>query len=237
MSYQQIPLLAGKPFRLDIPGKLLLIDSPGDAAGVDVQLVRNGTPGTVMPNRKAAFRHVGAFDAVILTTETNSTVGLFLSFDDVQLGVSDGSAVTVPGGVAIINADDAPIPVKFAGTVAPVMGTITNSDEQAVPVAQKAGAVFDTRPALAATVTNVAPVAVNDAAALMLAAGAARRGVRVKNMGANPVALGGAGIVFSNAVVLLQPGETWNENEAPGAAWYCICEAGMASTVNIQTIA
>jgi hypothetical protein len=98
MSYQQIPLLAGKPFRLDIAGALLLIDSPGVAGGVDVQLVRNGTPGPTMPNRKTAFRHVGAFDGVIFTAVADTMLGVFLSFDDVQLGVSDGSAVTVPGG-------------------------------------------------------------------------------------------------------------------------------------------
>jgi hypothetical protein len=75
------------------------------------------------------------------------------------------------------------------------------------------------------------------AAAVFLVASALRRGFRIKNVGANSVAIGGDGLNYANAVVLIQPGETWNENEALGAAWSCICGAGLASTINIQTIA
>lgn len=149
MSYQKIPLLAGKPYQVDIAGTLFLMDTPGVALGVDVALVRNGTPAAIMPNRKAAFRHVGAFDGVMLTSSVDTTVGFFISFDDVQLGVNDGSNVAVPGGVAITNPVGNPIPVTFSQQIVPLGSVeVSNSDAKAIPVVQKAGASF------AATVTN-----------------------------------------------------------------------------------
>jgi hypothetical protein len=50
------------------------------------------------------------------------------------------------------------------------------------------------------------------------------------------VAIGGAGLTFANAAVLMQSGKSWNESEAPGVAWSCICDVGLASTLNLQTI-
>lgn len=239
MSYFSIPLLAGQPYKLESPGRLVLVDSLGAADSVDITLIVNGAEGKQMPSRKTAFRLVANFDGVILQTSVDATVGIFLSFDDVQLGVSDGASVKVPDGVLVTNTDAEPVPVRtpvgaplevnFAGTVAPVLGDVTviNTTAEAIPVIEN----------FASTVTNGAPVAVTDVAGVLIAASAARRGLRIKNVGANPVAIGGAGVVYANAAVLIQAGETWNENEAPGAAWYCICDTGLAATLNIQTIA
>lgn len=240
MSYQNIPLLAGVPCRLDIAGKLLLVDSVGVAGAVDVAMVRGGTPSATMPARMPGFRLAGDFDGVMLTAAVDTVVGLFLSFDDVNLGTNR---------LQISNPAADPVNVLFAGTVAPVLGNVkvSNVDAEAVPVVQKIGAAFTVKPDAAAefkvrgyqaqAVSNVAPAAVAAAAAVFLAADPARRGFRVKNNGANAVAIGGAGLTFGNAAVLVQPGETWNENEAAGAEWSAICDAAMASTLNIQTIA
>ena len=228
MSYQKIPLLAGVSHTLDIPGRLLLIDSPGVAGSVDVALVKNGTPGATMPGRKGGFRCLEQFDGVQLTSATATTVTLFLSFEDVNLGTNQ---------LEITNSAASPVNVTFTSAIAPLGSvTVNNTDAQAVPVVQKAGAEFVVRGYLAQTVANVAPVAVTAVAGVLLAAAATRRGFRVKNVGANPVAIGGAGLTFAAAAVLIQPGETWNENEAPAAAWSCICDAALASTLNIQTI-
>lgn len=216
MSYYSIPLLAGVPCRLDIPGKLILIDSTGVASGVDVELIKKGTPQTKMPMRKFAFRLVADFDGVILTAPVNASVAFFLSFDDVQIGVSDGSAVSVPAGVAITNTVGNPVNVNFTGTVTPVLGSVTSI--------------------LAATVNDRAQVAVTAARSVLVAVGATRRGLRIKNVGVNAVAIGGATLTYATAAVLIQAGETWNENEAPGAAWYCMCDVALASTLNIQDI-
>lgn len=238
MSYHKITLKAGIPFRRDIIGRLLLIDDCGVAGKVDVQMLVAGSADVVMYDRRAGFRRVAAFEGVILTSAVDTVVKLFLAMEDVQLGVNE---------LEISNPADNPVNVLFAGTVNPVLGVVTvdNTDAEAIPIQQKVGHVFqveqasevDARLYQAAVVTNVAPLAVTAVAGVMLAASATRRGFRVKNNGANAVAIGGAGIVFADAVVLIQPGETWNENEAPGAAWYAICDAAAASSLNIQTIA
>nr|WP_314606065.1 hypothetical protein [uncultured Janthinobacterium sp.] len=320
MSYQLIRLSAGLEMRVDIPGRLILVDSVSTGQGVDIALVRNGTPAPYIPGRQAGFRLVEDFGGVLLRSALDCEVGIFLAINDVHLGGTAGGAVVIPSGVNVTNdlahsvpvtltssSNTTPIPVSlasirvnntpeqaipvlFSGTVAPVLGVVTvdntnaeaipvkqqagavfesqikNTDATAVPVVQKAGAVFesqikntdatavpvvqkagaiftveqatevDTRDYLAATVENVAPVAVSAVAAVLLAASGTRRGARLKNAGDNAVAIGGANIVFATAAVLIQPGETWNENEAPGAAWYCICDAGLVSKINIQTI-
>ena len=299
MSYKLIRLSAGLEMRVDIPGRLILVDSVSTGQGVDISLVRSGTPSPYIPGRQAGFRLVEDFGGVLLRSALDCEVGIFLATNDVQLGGTAGGSVVIPSGVAVTNdlahsipvtltssSNTTPIPVSlasirvnntpeqaipvlFGGTVAPVLGVVTvdntnaeaipvlqkpgevfevhvnNVDGQALPVMQKAGHVFtveqatevDTRPYLSAVVTNVAPVAVTAAAAVLMAADTARRGIRIKNAGASAVAIGGAGLVFTQAAVIIQAGETWNENEAPGAAWYAICDAGQSSTLNIQKIA
>ena len=314
MSYQLIRLSAGLEMRVDIPGRLILVDSVSTGQGVDIALVRTGTASPYIPGRQAGFRLVEDFGGVLLRSALDCEVGIFLATNDVQLGGTAGGAVVIPSGVAVTNdlAHSIPvtltsssnttpipvslasisvnntvaqaIPVNFAGTVEPVLGVVTidnsdaeaipmrqkpgeafevhvnnvaplavsltetkinNTDAQAVPVTQKAGATFAVslasesavRQYLAAAVTNVAPIGVTAAAVAMLAAAPARRSVRVRNVGANAVAIGGAGLAYASAAVLIQPGETWMESDAPGAAWYCICDAGLVSTLNIQTVA
>jgi hypothetical protein len=90
---------------------------------------------------------------------------------------------------------------------------------------------------LAAALTDAAPVAVTDVAGVLLAASAGRRSFRARNVGVNAVAIGGAGVTFAAAAIVLQPGELWIETDAPGAAWKCICDATLASTLNVLTAA
>lgn len=231
MSYKKIPLLAGVPLTLDIPGMLLLIDSTGVAGGVDVQLVRNGTPGTTMPDRKAAFRHVGAFDAVTFTAAVDTTVAAFLSNDDVQLGLNDGSSVKVPDGLKITNEAGEPIPVLFGGTVAPVFGsaTVTNDDAAAIPVKQKVGAVFTVQTEKLTVLADHTPGVINTGAAQLLISDATFKRLRVKNASAVArVAIGGVAVTMANAAIILEPGDMWTEDDAPGAAWYATSDTAAA---------
>lgn len=299
MSYQLIRLSAGIEMRVDIPGRLLLVDSVTTGQGVDIALLRNGTPSPKIPGRMPGFRMVEDFGGVILTSALDCEVGIFLSVQDVQLGGTAGGAVMVPEGVNITNnlansipvtltsssnttpipvslasirinnTSAQPVPVSFSGTVEPVLGTVTidNTTDEAIPVTQKPGAQFEVRTAnaagdavyvrpgagvtfpvslagespvrtyLAAAVTNAAAVNVTAAIGVLLAAVSARRSIRLRNVGASAIAIGGAGLTYANAAVIIQPGETWIESDAPGAAWYCICDAGLSSKFNIQTVA
>ena len=254
--------------RVDIPGRVLLVDSVTTGQGVDITLLRNSTPFQSIPGRMPGFRMVEDFGGIILKSALDCEVGIFLAINDVQLGGTAGGAVLVPEGVNITNGlansipvtltsssnttpipvslasirvsntAAQPIPVNFAGTVAPVLGVVTidNTNDEAIPVLQKPGAVFEVRQTRPTTVINSAPVDVADAAGLLLVASASRRGARIRNVGPNTVAIGASGIVFDDAAVLINPGETWNEDEAPGAAWYAICQDGESARINIQEI-
>ncbi|WP_300758486.1 hypothetical protein [Janthinobacterium sp.] len=155
MSYKLIRLEAGIETRVDIPGRLLLVDSVSTGQGVDIALLRNGTPAPYIPGRQAGFRLVEDFGGVILKSAIDCEVGIFLSLSDVQLGGTAGGAVAVPDGVSVINdlahsipvtltsssnttpipvsltsirvnnTTAQPVPVSFAGTVSPVLGVVT----------------------------------------------------------------------------------------------------------------
>lgn len=258
MSYRVFTLKAGQPVQVPVQGKVILVDDTGAAEGVDITPMRGGATFTKMPKRQKAFKCFADYDAIVLEAATDCVVSLFLSQTDVSLGFASGALVNVMGGVSVLNDPDNRVPVEASGAVTIINDAasrvpvdvggaviqvtatnvgINNTDDTAVPVAQKAGTEFKTREYQPALVTDSAPVAVTAAKTVLLAASAARRGFRVKNVGANPAAIGGTGITFANAVIVIQPGETWNENEAAPAAWWAICEAGMASTLNVQVIA
>ncbi|WP_426079276.1 hypothetical protein [Janthinobacterium sp. PSPC3-1] len=233
MAYYALRLQAGVPYTHNVAGKLILLDSTGDADGVDIATIRNGTPQSTMPMRKAAFRLVEAYDGVMLTAAVTTTVGIFLSFEDVQLGVADGAAVKVPEGVNITNAD--PIPVEFAGTVAPVLGmvTIDNTNAEAIPMVQQPGATFAVSNVPCSAIVNLAPVSAG-LAAVALVADATLRRLRVRNGHATAtIAIGGAGVTLAGAAVVLLPGDVWNETDAAGAAWYVVSDTA-ATPVQMQ---
>jgi len=204
MSYQKIPLLAGIPHRLDIPGNLLLIDSTGAASGVDVAMVINGTPGVTMADRKGGFRRVAKFDGVILTATVNAVVTLFLAVDDVNLGTNQ---------IEINNSVANPVNVLFAGTVAPVLGNVT-------VINTNAAAAFVQQQALAVIVDHAAAV-INTGASQLLISDATYKRLRVRNasLTAN-VVIGGPSATMANGAIFLGPGDTWVEDDAAGAAWY-----------------
>jgi hypothetical protein len=249
-DFYTIVLRAGVDHQQSVSGKLILVDDIGAADGIDITPMLNGGNGRTMPKRKKAFKCWTDYDAVVLRSEVDTTVSLFLASKDVSLGFADGALVNVVGEVSVGNDPSARIPVEIGGSTVQVTADnvgINNTDANAIPVAQKAGASFTVeqkagvefkvRDYLAAVVTDAEPVQVSDVAKAIIAASGPRRGLRVKNVGAAAVAIGGAGVKFAAAVVSIQPGEVWNENEAPGAAWYCVTDAGLASQINIQTIA
>lgn len=155
MSYQLIRLSAGIEMRVDIAGRLILVDSVSTGQGVDIALLRNGTPVPYIPGRQAGFRLAEDFGGVLLRSALDCEVGIFLATNDVQLGGTAGGEVVIPSGVAVTNdlAHSIPvtltsssnttpipvslasirvnnteaqaIPVNFAGTVSPVLGVVT----------------------------------------------------------------------------------------------------------------
>lgn len=212
MSYQHIPLLAGQPHRLDIAGRLILVDSVGESDGVDIEILLAGSSKTTtMPRRKAGFRLVQAYDGVILTSAVNAVVGIFLSENDVQLGTVDGAAVTIPGGVRVNSTADDPVYIALDRDI--TIGT--------VKVENALNTVVD---APAVAVGMVATSISNDPTL---------KKIRMRNMSEDAtIAIGGAGVALGSPV-LLAPGETYFEDDAAGAHLYAIAD-GVGALLAIQ---
>jgi hypothetical protein len=221
-NFYQYVLKAGVEYQAPQSGRLIVVDSVDGAAGVDITPMLNNGTGRTMPSRKKGFKCWVDFDAVVLKAATDCTVSLFLSTSDVSLGFTDGSAVSVSGGVSILNAGDQRVPVDIAGANVQVTATnvgINNADANPVPV----------RAAALSTLTNGAPVAIG-AAAAQFSGDATLRRLRVRNSSATlAVAIGGPNVTLGNAAIVLQPGDVWLEDDAAGAAWYGIASQAGAT--------
>ena len=232
-SYSEF-IPAGQPVKLTIGGRLLYIQRSSGGAVLEITFHNGAGTNTVSAVGKG-FKAgpVGGFDTITFKAAQDSTVEFIVTDGDVNAQFDDANTI-------IGNDDGQAIPVRIpAGVRLPVDigGGVVTVTADNVGINNTAANPVPTKPYMAQVITNGAPVAVAAAASALVAADASRRGLRVKNVGANAVALGGAGITFASAVIVVQPGETWYESEAAGAAWYCTCDAGLASSLNIQTIA
>ncbi|BBF85396.1 hypothetical protein DLM_1780 [Aquitalea magnusonii] len=77
----------------------------------------------------------------------------------------------------------------------------------------------------ASSVLNRAIVNVGTVETPLMAQRSDRYGFRVLNSGATNIAIGGPGVTYATAVIVLAAGEVWNEETAPGAAWVAISDA------------
>lgn len=210
MSYQRIPLLAGQPHRLDIKGRLILVDSVGLSDGVDVEILHaDSSKTTAMPKRKAGFRIVQPYDGVILTCSTAATIAIFLSENDVQLGTVDGAAVTIPGGVRVNSTPDDPVFIALdrdinIGVVKVENDLVEIVDAAAIPIG------------LVATSISNDPTL---------------KKIRMRNMSDDAlIAIGGANVGLGSPIILV-PGEMYFEDDAAGAHLYAIADSEGAMLV------
>lgn len=147
----------------------------------------------------------------------------------------NASGVTLEAtNVGISNTAANPVPVSLVsepGAPMAVNGTVNIGNALGAPVPTLAQPI-------ATGVTDAAPVAVgttNPSAALVAASGA-RKGFRVLNAGTGKLAItASAATTLANAALVLNPGDMWDETEAPGAAWFAISDTG--TTANVQVIA
>lgn len=238
MQFYPIKLTAGVEFHQRTAGRIFLIDNLIGSQSVDVTLLdSSGSPRQIMPGRKVLFKCVTEFSGVILKADVDCTVWIFISYDDVSNGYADGGNVSIPGGVMVTNDNAHPVPISFPGGVVNMTAAnvgINNDDAHPVPVKLHATDInpLQVQQVKPATITGVSINATAVIAAL-LAADATRCGFYARNAGPDPVALVQVGGTFADAAVVLQAGETWKEDIAPGAAWYCICDAGKAATVKV----
>lgn len=90
--------------------------------------------------------------------------------------------------------------------------------------------------AQAGTVNDLAAVSIGVAATAIVAASAARKGLRFTNAGTADIYLGGAAVTVAGGAIKIAPGQSWLENEAAPAAWFGISGTA-AQSLKIQELA
>ena len=84
------------------------------------------------------------------------------------------------------------------------------------------------------TLTDMAPVTIGTGTAQALVSDPTQRILRIRNASTSAILyIGGADLTITNAVIALNPGDMWIEEEAAGAAWYAISDTA-GTIVKIQ---
>jgi hypothetical protein len=217
-DYYQYRLKAGIPIQAPVQGKMILVDDVTGADGVDITPMLNNSTGRTMPNRKKAFKCWVDYDAIVLKSDTDCIVSIWLAKTDVSLGFADGALVNVVGGVSILNDMGSRVPVELGGSNVTITASnvhIGNDDTEAIPVRTQA----------LSAIVHKAPVVVGTGAAVVVCNDATLRRLVVRNdHQAAVLAVGGAGVTMANAAIKLQPGESWITDDAANLAWYAISD-------------
>ncbi|KWH51807.1 hypothetical protein [Burkholderia cepacia] len=171
------------------------------------------------------------FTMVTITTTADSNVAFIVTQGDIDIqlnqttvNIGNGNGNPVP--VAIVSEPGSPFPVNVVGTVTVTGATLTATN---VGITQ-AGGITEQSPVPTPAFTSGSPNQVS-----VLAASAPRRRVAFRNAGTGVAFLGGAGVTPTNAVIALNPGDVWIDNDGAPAAWYATSDTG--TTVNAQVMA
>ncbi|QQK04575.1 hypothetical protein JFN94_24790 [Burkholderia anthina] len=199
----------------------------------------------------AKLTPAAGFATVSITTTADSNVAFIVTQGDIdiqlnQTTVNVGNGNTNPVPVAIVSEPGSPFPVTVTGTVNVAGATLTatnvginNTGANPVPVQlhtsdDTVAIPVQVQPPASAP-ADVGGVAVGTSGAVLIAASVARKGLRIRNAGAGQLAItAAAGTTFANAALVLMPGDSWVERDAPQAAWYAVSDTG--TTANIQTV-
>ena len=248
MQLTPFTLLPGESKSLNIAGSTFILYDLGGAPGVDIALLRNGSSFISAANvqRGLTLSPIGSFTGVSIGNPDSvaHTVRAWILKDgEGSVTFADNltvSGASIAGAVGITNTDANPVPVKIDGGDVIISGPITVSNEveikndsgNPIPV-NIVGAGVTVALTQAGTLTEHGGFAITASLAAVLPALAGRKLARFANTGAVPVALGGAALSFAGAVIVLQPGDMWSDNDAAPAAWYAVTATG-AGALTIQ---
>lgn len=222
MQYS-INLIAGVPQRQLMTGKTLVLLSTGAASTVDLTLEINGFSAEEFRGVRRGLKLLTpGFGSAKFTADVNCTIEVIASEANISIDYQDGAtvnativgtpAVTISGQpVAVVNDRGAPgNPVNVVG--------ISYTDAPAV------------------TLQDNAAIAVGAVAVALFAAKGARREVRITNLGADPVALGAAGITWAKRCIVVNSGDTWIETRGANLTWSAICDADKTASLTVQEV-
>ncbi|WP_321921064.1 hypothetical protein [Burkholderia sp. BCC1998] len=235
-------LKAGMRTPFSIAGSVLLVMAADNGTNLGIRF-RTGNAvvaevGPVGASFKA--KPPGGFTVVEFTAPVDTNVTFIVGDGDfdvqmAQLGVTVANTNANPVPVSIVSEPGQPFQVSNSGTpfhvtvdgsVAVTGATLTATN---VGITQ-AGTITDNAPIAAPAFTSGTPNQVP-----LLAASAGRRRVAFKNAGAGIAYIGGVGVTPTNAVISLNPGDVWLDNDGAPAAWYGTSDVG--TSINVQVMA
>jgi hypothetical protein len=193
------------------------LDLKIEIAGFTIEELRSVRKGLRLRAQEGA-----EFSCVLLTAPVDCRVELYASVADLQINYQDGATVNA----------------NIIGTV-PV--AVANQPLQVIPDRGAPGApmhvvglTYEDAPATA--LVDLAPVAVTDTGAAILAAAIDRKRARFTNLGPDPVTLGTTGHTWAKRCIVLGEGDTWIESDAANLAWVAITDTGGAASVTAQEV-
>ncbi|AOJ83789.1 hypothetical protein WS86_24490 [Burkholderia savannae] len=240
-------LTAGQRVHFGTSGQVCFIQAADQGENITVEFEVGGVTMYQVANVGQSFkgRPAGGFSGVAMTAAgVDTNVTFVLTDGDIDLQFLQST-------VQVTNPVGSPVPVAVQGTVTVSGATLTatnvginNDSAHPVPVSlvSEPGAPLAVTPTQASSVSDVAPTAVpaftsGSPNQVHFRAAGACRALRVSNPLASTgnLYVGGAGVTPTNAVIVLQPGDVWNETDAPQIDWYATSDTG--ATVNVQVIA
>lgn len=211
MQYETT-LAAGQRNRQEIAGTYFAILDMGASTGLDVQFWQGNELLEEVRGVTQRFkaRAAVAFDRITLLSSNATTV---------KYVISQG-ALDIEG--ANVNA-------TIVGT--PTVDTVRGSPGNLMYVS---GISIADAPATSAT--TAAGIACGPVAAVVAAANANRRAMRLRNLGPDPVAIGPAGLTWAQRVIVLDVDDVWIEDRGANLAWSAITDTAKTATVTVQGV-
>lgn len=254
-------LPAGQRIPFKIAGSVLFIQAADQGQNLVVRFFTGNAQSGEVDQVGASFKAKppSPFDGIDMLAPVDTNVTFIIADGDIDfqlpgIGVNVTNSNTNPVPVTIVSEPGQPfqvtnvpgqdLKVSVDGTVNVSGATLTatnvgvnNTTANPLPVQLHVSDItlpVQVQPPASAP-ADVAPVAVGTGGASLIAANAGRKGLRIRNAGAGQLAItAAAGTTFANAAVVIQPGDTYIERDAPQAAWYAVSDTG--TTANIQTV-
>lgn len=200
--YYEVNLKAGVPSPQPFGGLFFVLWDCGVARQVDLIFTRNSADSKKVPAMTPGFQINAEFDSVTFISSVDTSIKFFASNKPISLGAKDDQKMVVTA--------DEPLPVVFAGTVEPVLGDvkILNSVLD-VKLIEPVSIEKNDLTMQAGIVTNLSANVVTQ-----IYSDTNAKQVRIRNVGAYPVAVGGQGLTFESAAIVLNEGDLWIENDA-----------------------
>lgn len=212
-------LAAGVPVKLAVGGKLLYVQRSQAGAVLSITFHSGAaTQGVAGVGKGFKAGPVGGFDQITFLAAESGTVEFIVTDGDVNAQFDDASTI-------IGNDDGQAVPIRLkAGERLPVdmQGGTVNVNAENVGINNGNASPVPIQYQALATLSNKAAVVVNTGVAQAVLADATLKRAVFRNGSANgaKIGLGGVGVTMATAAIVLQPGETWVETDAAGAAWY-----------------